>query len=136
MWGALNFVKKVNMSESTTAPTNDIIYRRIVLTYYHTATEAAVEVQTFITTPKRTRRGKIETRGYPFRTSFAKLFKFTRNIKGISQHSSTAQEITNWLNIVPDFKDEAETTGYYLKGIALLDDWSKILIDQSIIEFR
>lgn len=120
----------------TVAPTNDIIFRRIILNYYHTATEAAVEIQIYLTTPKKNRRGRIENRGYSFRVSFAKLYKFTRNIKGMGQCAEIGKEITRWLDIVPEFRTEDEMTSYYQKGISLLDEWGKILIDQGIIEFR
>lgn len=123
------------MSE-TIAPTNDIIFRRLIMNYYHTAMNYSVETQIFLTTPKKNRRGRIDTRGYLFRSAFAKLYKFTQNVKGISQYADTAKKISEWLDTTPDFKTEEETTQYYLKGINLLDEWAKILIEGSIIEFR
>lgn len=123
------------MSE-TVAPTNDIIFRRLIMNYYHMATESAVDIQIYLNTPKKNRRGRIENRGYSFRVSFAKLYKFTRNIKGMGQCAEIGDEITKWLDIVPDFRTEDEMTNYYLKGILLEDEWGKILIDQGIIEFR
>lgn len=135
MWGALNFVKKVNMSENV-APTNDIIFRRVIMDYYHRAMNYSVETQIFLTTPKKNRRGRVDARGYPFRSAFVKLYKFTQNLVNSKQNADIEAEISRWLNTIPEFKTEEETTRYYQKGIELLDTWGRILIENSIIEFR
>lgn len=123
------------MPESS-APTNDILYRRLIMDSYHTTLTYAVDLQIFINTPKIDRKGRINIRANPFRREFLKYFSMSRNIKSIERFTDEASSIEKWFKTVPSWKDDAKLTRYYKHGISLLNNWNKHLIEQGVIEFR
>lgn len=116
--------------------TGDQLFRQIVLTNYYSTINNSVNLLTWINTPKRDRRGKINKYATPFRTDFLALFKLTQNLKSIEKFAAEKQPIQKWFNITPDFKSEDKIIRYYKTGIMLADNWTKILIDQSVIDFK
>lgn len=116
--------------------TGDQIFRQLVLSNYYATITNGVNLLTWINTPKRDRRGKINKYATPFRSEFLSLFKLTMNLKSIEKFTAEAEPITKWFDITPDFNDDEKTIRYYKMGISLADKWTKILIDQSVIDFK
>lgn len=115
------------------APTNDILYRRLILQHYNECMQYGTQLMVYVTS--EIRRGPISSKADPFRLALANLVFHTENIKSMSQYKDLASEINAWLQSTPN-RNRRLQTEYYLNGIELMKQWSKTLISQSIIEFR
>lgn len=115
------------------APTNDILFRRLILQHYNDCMTYGTQLMVYVTADQR--RGPISSKADPFKLALANLLYNTENIKSMSQYKDQATQINRWLQTIPS-RNRRQQTEHYLKGIELMKQWSKALISQSIIEFR
>ena len=58
------------------------------------------------------------------------------NLKSIEKFHTEKEPINQWFNVRPDFPSEEKLIRYYKLGIELADKYTKLLIDQSVIDFK
>lgn len=124
------------MTDSVLPPSNDLVFRRLVLECYNTTLLYSGDLTIYLRTPRKDRRGRINSRAYPFRREFLHLFNLTKSIKTIVRFGDDTKRIEKWFSVTPNFKSEERMAKYYNEGLTLLDIWNKILIEQGIVEFK
>lgn len=121
------------MTDVQIAPTNDILFRRLILQHYNNCILYGTRLMVYVTA--EIRKGPISSKSDPFKLALANLVFNTENIKSMSQYKDLAAEINRWLQTTPG-RDKRTEKEHYLTGIRLMKEWSKSLIGNSIIEFR
>lgn len=118
-----------------TPTTNDVLLRHLIMQYYTDTIEYGVTLRVWMNSSKATRHGIIDRKGIPYRIGFLRLFSMTRYIKSVSD-APIAKEIEGWMNM--EYKadwNEKQKEHYFKIGLRLSDRWTKLLIEQSIINF-
>lgn len=118
-----------------TPTTNDVLLRHLIMQYYTDTIEYGVTLRVWMNSPKVTRHGIIDRKGVPYRIGFLRLFSMTRYIKSVSK-AKLADEIEKWMNTeYSSSMTEEQKIRYFKWGLQLSDRWTKLLIEQSIINF-
>ena len=123
------------MSESNTeiSPTNSTHIRTMVLAYYEDCILASSALQTWMLS----RRGSFRSAYIPFFQSFVKLYQTTRSLSTCTP-SPLKPKIEEWIRSNNGIQTLPLKKRIVLtqQGLSLFSQWTELLYDQTIIEFR
>jgi len=115
--------------------TNDVLLRHLIMQYYTDTVEHGSNLKMWMNSPKTTRHGIIDRKGIPYRISFMRLYSMTKYIRGVND-KELVDRINAWMEREFNEKmNEKQKEDYFKQGLRLSDAWSKVLFEQSIINF-